>query len=207
MTSATAERLPRQRRMPGNQLGFQPDGRESHGAHSSVSPLPVPQAGSPIPVRCASPMATPEVSGVLGNDGECATLSQLSALSSSLEQLISVMRTLSVSQTGMSGGMENSAAGVWSAVLADPRSIPQTSVVISQDAGSSSVVNVPDKGAKGAKECMPCFLSPLGFHLPSSLKERIWKGDYIDLNMVIPLSREFSKYERRDEKTENETIN
>lgn len=39
------------------------------------------KAGSNIPVRCASPLATPEVSGAQGMDGECNTGAQLSALS------------------------------------------------------------------------------------------------------------------------------
>lgn len=121
MMPVDAGRSPRQR---GNWLGLQNGRRETHRGPSSVPPHNVPQAGCPIPVWCASPLATPGVSGTLGNDGECATLSQLSALSSSLDQLINVIRTQSVSQTEMSKGMDKSAAGVWSAVLAEPRPMP-----------------------------------------------------------------------------------
>lgn len=31
------------------------------------------------------------------------------------------------------------------------------------------------------KESMPCFLSPLGFHLSANIKEKIWKGEFVDI--------------------------
>lgn len=50
---------------------------------------------------------------------------------------------------------------------------------------------------------MPCVLSPLGFHLSASLKEKIWKGEYIDLTTALP-PREFShRYDKRDDKSED----
>lgn len=90
--------LPRQRGMPSNQPG--PQERRARADRESGSVLPQrarkEQAGSPIPVRCASPVPPPVVISTPANNGECNTLSQLSALSSSLEQLISAIREQSV---------------------------------------------------------------------------------------------------------------
>lgn len=59
------------------------------------------------------------------------------------------------------------------------------------------VNNVQDKGAK---ECMPCVLSPLGYHLNAASKERIWSGDYVDLSTVLPPARDFpNSYDKKDE--------
>lgn len=34
-------------------------------------------------------------------------------------------------------------------------------------------------------------MSPLGFHLSCSVKEKIWKGDYVDILSLLPSSKEF----------------
>lgn len=67
-----------------------------------------------------------------GLGGECHTVSQLSALSASLEQLISVMRSQAVSRQ-VSGDMVNHVAGVWSAISAYPKSIPQSSFGLTKE--------------------------------------------------------------------------
>lgn len=36
-----------------------------------------------------------------------------------------------------------------------------------------------------------CELSPLGFHLSVNVKEKIWRGDYIDLLSLIPSPKEY----------------
>ena len=46
-------------------------------------------------------------------------------------------------------------------------------------------------GESSFKEPLPCVLSPLGFHLPRTVKEKIWRGEFIDLLSLLPSSKEF----------------
>lgn len=46
------------------------------------------------------------------------------------------------------------------------------------------------------KESMPCKSSPLGFHLASTVKEKIWRDEFIDLLSLLPTSKEFLKQEK-----------
>lgn len=41
------------------------------------------------------------------------------------------------------------------------------------------------------KEALPCELSPLGYHLSNAVKEKIWRGDFIDILSLLPSSKEF----------------
>lgn len=36
------------------------------------------------------------------------------------------------------------------------------------------------------KESLPFLLSPLSFHLSASVKDKIWKGDFIDILSLFP---------------------
>lgn len=50
------------------------------------------------------------------------------------------------------------------------------------------------------KEALPCKISPLGFHLSSSVKEKIWRGEFVDLFSLLPSSKEFlSKLDKKSE--------
>lgn len=50
------------------------------------------------------------------------------------------------------------------------------------------------------KEVLPCEMSPLGFHLPVAIKEKIWKGEFLDLLSLLPVSKEFlSKLDKRSD--------
>lgn len=52
---------------------------------------------------------------------------------------------------------------------------------------------------------MPYIISPLGFHLPPSVKDKIWKGDYIDLLSLLPSSKDLIyKIVRKEEKIKKE---
>lgn len=42
------------------------------------------------------------------------------------------------------------------------------------------------------KEVMSCEVSLLGFHLPISIKEKIWRGDFIDVLSLLPSVKEFT---------------
>lgn len=55
-------------------------------------------------------------------------------------------------------------------------------------------------GETSFKESMPCEVSPLGFHLASSVKEKIWKGDLIDILSLLHASKDFlSKSDKKAE--------
>lgn len=85
-------------------------------------------------------------------------------------------------------------AGVWSA---DPLLISKTlnDVKITDGAASMS--------EKMGKECIPCLMSPLGFHLHLNMKEKIWRGEFVDFAAILPPVRDNAKYDRKDEKAED----
>lgn len=76
--------------------------------------------------------------------------------------------------------------------------MPSSSFVLPKESSTMSVTG------RVAKECMPCFLSPLGFHLTAAIKEKIWREEFIDLNLILPPSRELYKYDRKEEKADDE---
>lgn len=39
------------------------------------------------------------------------------------------------------------------------------------------------------KEALSCKISPLGFHLSSSVKEKIWRGEFVDILSLLPSSK------------------
>lgn len=47
------------------------------------------------------------------------------------------------------------------------------------------------------KEVLPCGLSPLGFHLPVAVKEKIQNGDYVDIMSLIPSSKD-NRFDKKD---------
>lgn len=47
------------------------------------------------------------------------------------------------------------------------------------------------------KETIPCVLSPLGFHLTVSVKEKIWKNDFFDVLTLLPPKDKKSEDEKR----------
>lgn len=38
---------------------------------------------------------------------------------------------------------------------------------------------------------MPCEMFPLGYHLSLSVKEKIWKGEFIDILSLLPFNVDF----------------
>lgn len=50
------------------------------------------------------------------------------------------------------------------------------------------------------KEVLPCEMSPLGFHLPLAVKEKIWSGEFLDILSLLPFAKEFlTKSDKRSE--------
>lgn len=50
------------------------------------------------------------------------------------------------------------------------------------------------------KDAMPCGISPLGYHLGTVVKEKIWKGEFIDILSLLPFHKDFA-FKIRGEKT------
>lgn len=42
------------------------------------------------------------------------------------------------------------------------------------------------------KEALPCEVSPLGFHLGLAVKEKIWRGEFVDLLSLLPAFKDFT---------------
>lgn len=47
--------------------------------------------------------------------------------------------------------------------------------------------NVPEACMK---EVIPCETSPLGYHLSQSVKERIWKGEFMEILSLLPFHKD-----------------
>lgn len=55
------------------------------------------------------------------------------------------------------------------------------------------------------KETLPCTLSLLGFHLSTGIKEKNWRGEFLDLLSLLPSSKEFiQKAGGKDDKAEED---
>lgn len=53
------------------------------------------------------------------------------------------------------------------------------------------------------KDAMPCEISPLDYHLSTAVKEKIWKGEFIDILLLLPFHKDFAvKSARRGKKSE-----
>lgn len=52
---------------------------------------------------------------------------------------------------------------------------------------------------------MPCEVSPLGYHLSTAIKEKICKGEFIDILSLLPFQEDFAvKSDRRGEEKSEE---
>lgn len=52
------------------------------------------------------------------------------------------------------------------------------------------------------KEVMACELSPLGFHLASNIKDKIWKHEFIDMLSLLTINKDIKsdkKYKDKDD--------
>ena len=94
-------------------------------------------------------------------------------------------------QNVISSQSQLSPANVWSA-----QALPTISQSVSgvNDSIFDSFLNNPTSSQIpeiSFKEPLPCEISPLGFHLTTNIKEKIWKGDFIELLTLLP-GKEFS---------------
>lgn len=63
------------------------------------------------------------------------------------------------------------------------------------------ILSVPEACLKGV---MPCEISPLGYNLPSAVKEKIWWGDFVEVLSLLPTAKEFNlKSDKKGEQEED----
>lgn len=53
------------------------------------------------------------------------------------------------------------------------------------------------------KEALSCELSPLGFHLNNAIKDKIWRGDYIDILSLLPSAKKNRLEKKNGDKFED----
>lgn len=158
--AASVGRSPARADLQMNQSGSNSGPRQKRG---SATAHMKEQKSSAIPVRCTSPMSASGVRGTQGLEGECDS-SQMSVVSV-LEQLITMIKTLQQSPAGV----KDNAAGVWSALAPASNVVPQPTFAVDEN----SNIKVAIGGCERIdRECMPCLLSPLGFHLAVSVKRK-----------------------------------
>ena len=51
-----------------------------------------------------------------------------------------------------------------------------------------------------AREALPCTLSPLGYHLTAAMKEKIVRGEFVDLLSLLPSAKESLFKDKKDER-------
>lgn len=117
-----------------------------------------------------------------------AHLPLLNSLVSSFSKLAEAV----VAQRSLSSPAVLSPSNVWSSIQDSPV-IPPSVDILSHAVPETSV-----------KEVLPCEMSPLGFHLSHSLKEKIWKGEFIDILSLLPSSKEFLKLDKKSEEKADE---
>lgn len=174
-------------------------------------------AGLNIPVLLTSQQhVLPDVpSNVTG--GENLPLQMISHLSAYLSKILSELHT----NTSVSNNIpvavppsfpkDNTVFNEPAAVVWSADNISQSANLCTSDANtctgksatnSSGAVRLP--GAH-LKESMPCVLSPLGFHLPITVKDKIWNGEFIDILSLLPSSKEQNFKFDKDDKIEEDS--
>lgn len=92
----------------------------------------------------------------------------------------------------------------------DKLPINNTSVVSTMSASVlNSTLFLPVKALVSEscfKEALPCELSPLGYHLSTAVKEKIWRGKFIDILSSLPSSKKFlwKSVKRTDERSKED---
>lgn len=120
-------------------------------------------------------------------EGQSINLLSLQHLVSSLERFTESLRRKEQSA--------ESPAGVW---------IPQAA-----DGNVTEHVTLNAVKSKGIpemcyKEALPCEMSPLGFHLSTAVKEKIWKCEYLDLISLLPSVEESVNI--KDKKSDEQSL-
>lgn len=121
-------------------------------------------------------------------------LSHINALSALVGSLSSLVQSLS--------GMSIPAVASNISALPPASSITVPPVVLHNTQGIQNASFIPESLTPAApvrasvpeicmKDAMPCEVSPLGFHLSLAVKEKIRKGEFIDILSLLPLHKDF----------------
>lgn len=94
---------------------------------------------------------------------------------------------------GQRGGAPASPVGAWSAQVRDQGQATVTPVVSGGEVSPAVVAASANDGvrlADSAKgEVYVCFEGPLGAHLRAELREKMWKGEYVEIFSLLPLEK------------------
>lgn len=81
-------------------------------------------------------------------------------------------------------------------------------ILISADSPALTNITFTSGSQLYDKEVMPCVLSPLGFNLSLSVKQKIWNGEYNDLLTLLSSSKDFAyKLVKSDDKNDDDKKN
>lgn len=88
----------------------------------------------------------------------------------------------------------NSLMGVWA---------PSSGLLASEQSSDSNAFyhlarsqNLPETCLK---EPMACTISPLGYHLSITVKDKIWRGEFLDILSLLPSAKEFLIKDKKEE--------
>ena len=136
--------------------------------------------------------------------GECVQLQTLNAIMDSLSSLV---RTLThagaVSASPVSHLNSNTIHSTHSAIAP----VIQTPNVVMAPGALAGEVNSPGRVSVPEacmKEVMPCEMSPLGYHLSTSVKEKIWRGEFMDILSPLPSQKDFMAKSEKNDKHEDD---
>lgn len=91
-----------------------------------------------------------------------------------------------------------------SGMFPDPAAV--SSSVSASASFSATVVTAPGKMSVPASCMKEVMLSPLGYHLSLSVKEKIWKGDFVDVLSLLPAAKDFIPKTDRKERIDRRRI-
>lgn len=138
-----------------------------------------------------------------GSIGEFEQMNVLSSLPSTLLQLASSLSKV-VPHNSVVDDF-SAAASVWTANLGkvseQVNSHRETAVSSPAPLQSNSILHKVLECF--GKEAMQCTLSPLGFYLTNSTKDRIWRKEFIVLLSLLPLQKEYFSRAEKDKNDED----
>lgn len=125
------------------------------------------------------------------NVDDTATVSNLASVSNAalvvtLSNVTNVAMVTAVPGVATSNVSTYSLANVWSGNVSD---LAYTSSISPISTGHilEKSSGVPETAVK---EALVCDMSPLGFHLSVTIKEKIWKHDYVDILSLLPSAKD-----------------
>ena len=192
-------------RQPAAQAPSQQQVPQSWGAHTAVPQ----QASGTQAAQLQAPAALLEQAAQqhVPQSQPVGELSQLNILSGLVGSLSGLLQSLSKMPAVLPSPIPSTPIlpAVPDILSAHPPAQHSVLVNLSQQGAgecvaSGSKANVPERVMK---EAMPCEVSPLGYHLSTAVKEKIYNGEYIDILSLLPGQKE-GGFRRGEDKGEDE---